>query len=195
MAVNENQITGDLYQEHINLRAASRLAEIVTEGKFEDKDKARVTKLLGEINKRTRDPDRPYADAEIVHKFNEIYSILGITLGVFCKSGKDRTGQDVVDIAVEDFGRNLAKKEGNSSSSESSEEVTHLIETQTDSVSAETKSLKDQIRKKLQKGISLYLTGANTGKENGYAFNRYQLDMLPKCLRPDINDCNTSVQT
>ncbi len=194
MAVNENQITGDLYQERINLRASSQLEKIVA-GKGEFDGKERVSALLNEIKDRTLDPDRPYADAEIVHKFNEIYSILGITLGVFCKSGKDRTGQDVVDIAVEDFGRNLSKVKVASSSPDLVGESTLLLAPETNSLPAETKSLKDQIRKKLQKGISLYLTGANTGKENGYAFNRYQLDMLPNCLRPDIIDCNTSVQT
>lgn len=188
MGVNEKQISDDPMQDRINWQACQDL-RVISGGSKE------VIDLINLIEQRLQDPNRSYADADIVHWFNEIYEKLEITTGVFCKSGKDRTGQAVSDAVAETTRRALAdqlpKKTRNCLQSMRDFARSGLGWNSKDPV----EKLVRRTRRSMKHGLSLYVTGANTGKKNGYAFNLFQLSMLPKCFRPSRWICNTSAHS
>ncbi|MCX6989388.1 MAG: hypothetical protein NTZ52_07860 [Chlamydiae bacterium] len=103
------------------------------------------------------------------------------TFGVCCKSGKDRTGQAVADRGAK--------------------AVWALKEDEVKKVCPESmlKGIEEtaipQFRTALQAGLGYTLTGLNTKKPDGYAFNLFQLKYLPSEFRPHRGLCNESAAT
>ncbi len=184
MGINEKQISNDPIQDRINWQTCQKLRIIA-------KDRQEILDLIEQIENRLKDPNRPYADPDIVHWFDEIYEKLNIMQGDFCKSGKDRTAQAVADSLAQKVGREF-KEEFATNQRSYRESLRSALGFQSQEPLAK---LVRRTRSSSQKGLSHYLTGANVGKKSGYAFNLFQLSMIPEAFRPEACDCNSSTHS
>lgn len=94
----------------------------------------------------------------------DFVKFLGGQLSVKCKSGKDRTGAKICQYFSDEFSSKTPKERAN----------------------------KQKIKERLQLGISYHLTGINTGKCKGFAFNEVQQRCLPEALALPENVCGSA---
>jgi hypothetical protein len=169
-AVNEYAFSFDQHELGVNNRALDLLITETT-------DKNRLEACKKEISENSR-----VSGTTIDTIWNCVKQLdPNATFGVCCKSGKDRTGQAVADRgakAVWDLKEAEVKEECPTS-------VLKGIE----------KTAISQFRNALQAGLGYTLTGLNTKKPDGYAFNMFQLEYLPSEFRPHRGLCNESAAT
>jgi hypothetical protein len=195
VAVNEHQFTTSRVQESINLRAVNQLRKIIedTNNTFSSNDKNNATKLLNDIEKRTKDPNRLFSDETIVQNFNKVFELLGMTQGVFCKSGKDRTAQGVINGIIENITDDLI----NSYKPTFSENPT--VQVMTEKVYGLYSlaypllgRVRGKVKRALQEyGLGLLLAGANTLRENLFAFNPLQMAIMPRFAQAPWRICGS----
>jgi hypothetical protein len=168
-AVNEYTGYGQKTEDRINLNACKSLNELLGYSSSQDGSLGGIgdTASLVSINEDTHVAaareaiENPgftlwkVADLSISRNLMKAAKELHATYGILCKSGKDRTAQGVADLFVEELKSSFDQAE------------------------------MDDLRKAVQEGVSYKITGLNTGKSNGYAFNLYQRNCLPKDLRPN----------
>ena len=122
------------------------------------------------------------------------------TFGVCCKSGKDRTGQAVADRGAKAVWASK-KAEVKAVADRGAKAVWDLKEAKvkeecpTSVLKGIEKTAISQFRTALQAGLGYTLTGLNTKKPDGYAFNKFQLEYLPSEFRPHRGLCNESAAT
>lgn len=179
--VNEQQSLGHLfsresgpsYQDKVNLGSLEELLEYADS--VVDHDTSDETK---DIREKMEALKRHYSEAnfrkgkdiEGNRLIDELVEALDAGRGVVCKSGKDRTGAEVSDSLAAGIAKKLGKDD------------------------EEKKALRKEAREKLAAGISHRITGINTGKRNGYAFNAGQWETLPEEWRPPRNLCSNNME-
>jgi len=172
-AVNEYTGYGQKTEDRINLKACESLNELLG-GSSSSGDINETAPLVSRDNNQDVHAARvaienpgftlwKVADLSISRNLMKAAKKLDATYGILCKSGKDRTPQGVADLFVEEL-KSSNDQEGKSSFDQ--EEM-------------------DALRNAVQEGVSHKQTGLNTGKSDGYAFNLFQWNCLPKDLRPN----------
>jgi hypothetical protein len=156
--VNEQQSMGNFFgrgggahnqlQEDINIKGAEKIKGYVGTNKAED------------LDAHLQSNKREVKDKKFLDLVQDATREAGGTAGIFCKSGKDRTGMYMSEEASRQLGGD------------------------------EAPSLGKRIKEKLVSGLSHYLTGINTGAKRGYAFNPFQRASLPDWLRPPARLCD-----
>jgi hypothetical protein len=187
MAVNQDQFTTCRVQENINLRAVEQLRRVVISksGSLTKEKKTQASELLNEIEKRSKDPNRLFSDEKIVHNFNQVFEILDITQGFFCKSGKDRTAQGVIDGIIEKITDDLINTPA---VDPSKNDTMHFLTGTAYGLYNLVYPLKNRVKSKVKaalqiRGLSFLLTGANTLKKNAYAFHPLQMAIMPDFVK------------